>query len=333
MRITRRSILKVAGAVPLVAIARPSMAQPIVLKWGDSRPPSHPGNVFAAEAAKAIVEESGGRIEIQHYPASQLGGDPDMLSQLRSGALELYTTTAPFLMSLSPSIGISGVGFALPDYETVWRAMDGDLGATMRGAAEAVGIHVFETVWDNGYRQISSNRPILAPADLSGFKMRVAGVPLFFSMFESLGAAPVTLNFGEVYVALQTGLVDGQENPLVLFHSAKFNEVQKHVSMSNHVWDGLIVTANRQRFSGLDRADRELISKHINAAGLRQREKVKQSNIELEKIISDGGVQVHQVDSTKFVEALKSTKYYSTWKETMGSSAWTALEKYAGKLT
>lgn len=332
--VSRRKVLATGASIPLVAIiGRAANAAPITMKWGDSRPPDHPGNRWAAEAAKAIREESKGRIDIQHYPSSQLGGDTDMLSQVRSGALELYTTTAPFMMSLAPAVGVSGVGFAFPTYDQVWAALDGDVGAAIKTTLAKLGIHMFDKCWDNGYRQISSSkREILGPDDLVGFKLRVAVVPIYFSMFKYMRAAPVTLNFGEVYAALQTGLVDGQENPLSLIYAGNFHEVQKTISMTNHVWDGLIITGNLRFWNSLEEADRKLIAHHIDAAGLKQREDIKSLNDKLRAQLSEKGIKFNDVDPKAFQAALKKTEYYTEWKGKIGEQAWTALERYAGKL-
>jgi TRAP-type C4-dicarboxylate transport system substrate-binding protein len=135
---------------------------------------------------------------------------------------------------------INGVGFAFPDYPAVWLAMDGELGVHIRAAIAKLNLQPFGRVWDNGFRQItSSSRPINRPRDLDGFKIRVPVSPLYTSLFRSLGAAPAGLNLSEVYSALQTRIVDGQENPLAVFETAKLYEVQKYCAMTNHVWDGL----------------------------------------------------------------------------------------------
>src|SRR5436189_6066561 len=143
------------------------------------------------------------------------------------------------LPTLVPAASINGIGFAFPDYDTVWKAMDGGLGAHVRGEIGKAGLVVMDKIWDNGFRQTtSSTRPINAPDDLKGFKIRVPVSPLWTSLFQSLGAAPAGINFSEVYTALQTHIVDGQENPLTLISLAKLFEVQKYASMTNHMWDG-----------------------------------------------------------------------------------------------
>lgn len=333
MGMTRRSFVGAALATPFVGAARVAHAAEIELKWGSSTPPDHPVNVHAAQACKRILDESNGRVRIQLFPGGQLGGDPDMLSQLRSGGLDLYSGTPPLLTSLVPAAGLSGVGFAFKDYDTVWAAMDGDVGRVMRASAAPLNIHVFERLWDNGFRQISTSaRPIASPADLQGFKIRVAVVPLFFSMFQHLGAAPVTLNFSEVYTALQTRLVEGQENPLGLMYLAKFYEVQKFVSLTNHVWDGFVISANRRTFLDLPADVQQLVSRHINEAGLRQRDDIRKLNAEQRTKMESLGIKFNETDPKPFRDKLRQSGYYAEWKKKFGNEAFAALEKYTGAL-
>ena len=143
------------------------------------------------------------------------------------------------LATLVPAASINGIGFAFPDYDTVWKAMDGDLGAYIRGEITKANLVVMDKIWDNGFRQTtSSTKPINGPDDLKGFKIRVPVSPLWTSMFKAFDAAPASINFSEVYSALQTKIVEGQENPLAIISTAKLYEVQKFCSLTNHMWDG-----------------------------------------------------------------------------------------------
>src|SRR5262249_40513705 len=149
------------------------------------------------------------------------------------------------LSTLIPSTSLTGVGFAFTSYDKVWAAMDGEVGNFIRRNIEKVNLVPFDAVWDNGFRQItSSTHPIQSPEDLKNFKIRVPVVPLWVSMFTAFGAAAVSIPLNEAYSALQTKIADGQENPLALIESAKFYEVQKYCSLTNHAWDGFWLLAN-----------------------------------------------------------------------------------------
>jgi tripartite ATP-independent transporter DctP family solute receptor len=334
MAITRRALVGASTAVPLVAVLRhPLNAAEMNIRWGSSRAVGLPEATRSLEVCEAVRKETNGRVEIKYFPASQLGGDTDMLSQTRSGGLELYTTTAPFVMNLVPVAGISGIAFAWPNYETIWEANDGPLGQLIRTAVGRSGIHVFERFWDQGYRHISSStRQIKSPEDLRGFKIRVPVIPLFFSAFKSLGASPTSINLAEAYSALQTGIVDGQENSLTLIYGSRFHEVQKYIALTGHVWDGLIVTASGRFWSGLPADIREIITRQMNEAGMRQREDTRKLNDGLQAELEKAGITFNRVDPKPFQAILQSSGYYAEWKGKFGPDAWAVLEKYSGPL-
>ena len=151
------------------------------------------------------------------FPNNQLGSDTDMLSQLRSGAIEFFTLSGLILSTLVPVASINGVGFVLKNYDKVWPAMDGELGAYIRAQIEKAGLHrdgeaVRQRLSPDHLVDASRSR---APDDLKGFKIRVPPSPLWTSMFKAFDAAPMSINFSEVYSALQTKVAEGQENPLV----------------------------------------------------------------------------------------------------------------------
>ena len=192
--ISRRNVLRGAAAAATLAIPlRPGLAQKaeFTYKYANNLPLTHPMNVRAQEMAEAIRAETQGRVDIQIFPSNQLGSDTDMLSQLRAGGIELFTLSGLILSTLVPAASISGIGFAFNDYAGVWKAMDGELGAYIRGQIGKANIVAMDKIWDNGFRQITSSaKPITTPADLKGFKIRVPVSPLWTSMFKALEAAP-----------------------------------------------------------------------------------------------------------------------------------------------
>ena len=209
-RSRRQLIRATASAGALASIGAPLFAQgtPLVFKWANNIPTTHPSNIRVREAAEAVKKDSGGRVEIQIFPNNQLGGDTDMLSQVRSGAIDIFPLSGLILQTLVPLAGINGLAFAFKDYDTVWKAMDGDLGAFIREAIAKVNLHSFDRILDNGFRNITtSTKPINNADDLKGFKIRVPVSPLWTSMFKAFGSAPTGINFSEVYSALQTKVV------------------------------------------------------------------------------------------------------------------------------
>ena len=338
MTITRRNLVLGAGAASMSALpigsAFSQTKAEFTLKYGNNLPAAHPMNVRAAEMAVKINTESKGRIAFEVYPNNQLGNDTDMLSQVRSGALDYMSLSPLILGTLVPAAQISGVGFAFKDYNQVWAAMDGELGAHVRKQiAASSSLFAFEKIWDNGYRQItSSTKPITQPEDLKGMKIRIPPSPFWVSMFKAFEASPATINFAEVYSSLQTKVVDGQENPLAIIATAKLNEVQKYCALTNHMWDGYWVLGNKKSFERIPAELREIISRNVNAAGLKQRDDVRQLNDSLQADLKTKGMVFNTTHPEAFRAKLRSANFYVEWHKKFGDEAWAILEKYTGEL-
>ncbi|MDP2257324.1 MAG: TRAP transporter substrate-binding protein [Polaromonas sp.] len=334
MNITRRYLL--AGASALAVPFGSAFAQKaeFTVKYGNNLPVTHPMNIRAAEMAAKIKEESKGRLDFQVYPNNQLGNDTDMLSQVRSGALDFFTLSPLILGTLVPAAQISGVGFAFKDYTQVWAAMDGDLGAHVRKQiAGSSSLFAFEKIWDNGYRQMTSSiRAINTPEDLKGMKIRIPPSPFWVSMFKAFEAAPATINFAEVYSSLQTKVVDAQENPLAIIATAKLNEVQKYCSMTNHMWDGFWFLGNKKSFERLPADLQAIVTRNVNAAGLNQRADVKTLNDNLQADLKGKGMIFNNAEAEPFRAKLRASGFYADWHKKFGDEAWAVLEKYTGKL-
>ncbi len=338
MQLTRRHFLATSAlagtaALPGVSLAQAGKPAEFKLKLGNDLPVTHSVNLRLKEAIAAIAAETQGRVAIELFPNNQLGSDSDMMSQIRSGALELATFPGTVMSTLIPVTAITGVGFAFSGYDKVWAAMDGAVGNHIRAAIEKVGLVPFSTVWDNGFRQITtSTKPIKTPEDLKGFKIRVPVVPLWVAMFKTLGAAPVSLPLSEAYQALQTKVADGQENPLALIESAKFFEVQKYCSLTNHSWDGFWFVAGGKVWKSVPADLQQLIAKHINAAAKKQRDDIARANTDLQKQLEAKGLVFNAVDNAPFQKALAAGGFYAQAKEKFGAEAWGLLQQYAGQV-
>ncbi|WP_102225281.1 TRAP transporter substrate-binding protein [Acidimangrovimonas sediminis] len=334
---TRRAFVTTAlsgAAVLAMPGIRRAEAATFNYKFANNLSLTHPLNIRAKEAAEAIAKETNGDMKIQIFPSSQLGGDTETLSQLRAGAVEFFTLSGLILSTLVPVAAINGVGFAFPDYGTVWKTMDGDLGAYVRGEISKYGIHPMEKIWDNGFRETTSRaKPITSPKDLEGFKIRVPVSPLWTSMYEAFGAAPTSINFSEVYTSLQTGVVEGQENPLAIIQTAKLYEVQKYCSMTNHMWDGFWFLANQKKWDALPKDIQSVVSKHINAAGLKERDDVAKLNGSLADKLKTEGMTLNSPDAGPFRDKLRSAGFYDEWKKKFGEKPWGLLEQAVGKLS
>ncbi len=333
--ISRRTLALGAAALPLVSIrSRPAHAAEFTYKFANNTPVTHPMNIRAKEAADRIHEATGGRMELQVFPNNQLGSDTDTLSQLRSGAVEFFTLSGLILSTLVPPASINGVGFAFKNYDQVWSAMDGKLGAYVRAEIEKRGLHPMDKIWDNGFRQTTtSTRPIKSPDDFKGVKLRVPVSPLWTSMFAALGASPTSINFSEVYSALQTHIVDGQENPLNLIDTAKLYEVQKYCSLTNHMWDGFWFLANRRAWERLPRDIQEIVAREIDKAAVAERADLATASTAVKAALEGKGLAFNDVDTAQFQDKLRQAGFYKEWRGKYGEDAWHVLEESVGQIS
>lgn len=334
---TRRRLLTASGLTVLASTAVPRIARAQGAQWtykyANNLPEAHPMNMRAREMAAAIKQETNGRFDLQIFPNSQLGSDTDTLSQIRSGGVEFFTLSGLILSTLVPAASINGMGFAFPDYDTVWKAMDGDLGTYIRAQIAKANLIAMDKIWDNGFRQTTtSTKPVQTPDDFRGMKLRVPVSPLWTSMFKALDASPASINFNEVYSALQTKIVDGQENPLAIISTAKLYEVQKYCSLTNHMWDGFWFLANRRAWESLPDDVRGIVAKHINAAGLKEREDVAKLNATLQQDLAAKGLVFNRPNPAPFRDKLRAAGFYTEWKGKYGDEAWALLERSVGKL-
>src|SRR3954466_8617296 len=335
VQITRRGLLAAGAAVPLCGIlTRPASAAEFNYKLATGQDPTHPVNVRAQEAIDRIREATGGKLEIKLFPANQLGSDTDLLTQVRNGSVEFFNQSSSILATFAPVAGIVNTGFAFENYDAVWKAMDGELGTYIRAQIAKTPILTVSKIWDNGFRHItSSTREIKTPDDLKNFKIRVPPAPILTSLFKALDAGPAPINFNEVYSALQTKVVDGQENPLPIIATTRLYEVQKTCSLTGHVWDGYWILGNKRAFERLPQEVREIVTREFDRSAMDERADIAKLSESLRNDLGAKGLQFIDVDRAAFRQALGKTTFYGEWKSKFGNEAWTALEKVSGKLS
>jgi TRAP-type transport system periplasmic protein len=323
-----------AAAFATIGIITPARAADFDLKFGHDLPVDHPINVRSVQAFARIRAATKGRVQIKSFPTSQLGSDPSMISQLRSGAVEMLAMPGAFLNAIAPLASIENLAYAYPNRETVFRAMDGDLGRIIREDIQAKGgMVVLDRIWENGFRDVTtSTKPIRNVGDLAGLKIRVSPGKIRVDTFQSLGASPTPIALSELYTSLQTHVIDAQENPLLLISQQKFYEVQKYVSMSDHIWSGYWTLFNADVWNKLGKEIQGVVSREMAAATVAARN----DNVLLNRSVRDQltrrGMAFNDVDKESFKKKLIESKYYERWKAEFGPVAWAALEKYANKL-
>src|SRR5277367_6066215 len=304
MKMTRRGLLGAASAAwATTTFSKPaSAAAEFDLKLGVNTPDTHPLTLRLIEAAREIGKQTSGRVNGTVFPNGQLGGDPEMLSQVRAGGIELFAAPSLTLSILVPLSGLPSIGFAFQSYDQVWAAMDGGVGDVVRDAIGKAAIVPMKKMWDNGFRQItsSSSRQLNSVDDLKGFKIRVPVTALLTSLFSGLGALPSSISYSELYSALQTHIVEGQENPLAQVSTGKLYEVQKYCALSNHCWSGYWIVANRRALSGLPADLLETVNRSFDAFAIEERADLQELDRTLQADLTAKGMIFNKPNAVQF---------------------------------
>lgn len=333
-RLSRRALLGAAASLPLLspAIVRAALPE-FSYKFATGQDPTHPLNIRLKEAFDRIRDKTNGQVEIRLFPANQLGTETDVLSQVRNGSIELLILSASILATFVPVSGIANTAYAFSNYADVWKAMDGTLGKYIQAQIEKAGLVPNGRIWDNGFRQVtSSTRDIKAPEDMIGFKIRVPPAPMLTSFFSAIGAAPTPMNFAEVYTALQTKVIEGQENGLSLIATTRLYEVQKYCALTGHSWDGYWPLANRKAWDRLTPTIREIVTAELDRSADDERKDLEARDKAMRADLTAKGMIFRDVDVGKFRDVLVKTTYYKDWKGKYGDEAWGQLEVVTGKL-
>jgi C4-dicarboxylate-binding protein DctP len=262
-----RKLILAAASVAALALAGPALAaDPIVIKFSHVVATNTPKGL-ASEKFKELAEKyTGGKVKVEVYPNSQLYKDKEELEALQLGAVQML---APSNSKFGP-IGVKefevfDLPYILPDLATLRKVTDGPLGAKLLKLLEPKGMTGL-AYWDNGFKQMSANKKLVTPADYKGVKFRIQSSKVLEAQFRSLGSIPQVMAFSEVYQALQTGVVDGQENTWSNMYTQKMHEVQKYITETNHGYIGYVVVVNKKFWDGLPADVREGCEKAMKEA-------------------------------------------------------------------
>lgn len=268
---------------------------------------------------------SDGEIDVQIFPSSQMGPDREMIEGVQTGVLEMAVPPSSFFAGWDPAFAVIELPYMYASKEIALKTFASEAGDEMLKRLENQGLVGLGWL-ENGLRHVTNNvRPIMAPADLEGVKLRTMKVPAHVDTFTTLGANPTPMNFGEVYSALQQGVIDGQENPIALIDSQRFYEVQKHVSLTGHVFTVYIPVISQDFFSTLSEEHQALVKDSMTAAAAYQQELVNGEEAGQLQKIRDAGVNVVELNSEQrsvFAEQTESVR--SGYRDTIGADAFDA---------
>lgn len=269
-------------------------SDPVVIKFSHVVAPDTPKG-RAADFFKKLAEERGkGQVKVEVYPNSQLYKDREEMEALQIGAVQML---APSLAKFGPlgvrSFELFDLPYIFPNKESLYRVMDGDIGKQLFNLLDAKGITGL-AYWDNGFKQMSANKPLRSLNDFKGLKMRIQSSKVLEAQMKALGANPQVMAFSEVYSALQQGVVDGTENPMSNLYTQKMHEVQKHLTLSDHGYLGYAVIVNKKFWDGLPADLRNMLNKAMEEATVFERKIAQEENDQaLAKVRAAGTTQVH----------------------------------------
>jgi tripartite ATP-independent transporter DctP family solute receptor len=265
---SRRTSLAALLAAAFCAVA-PAQAQDIqerTIRFGHLNNPDHPMSMGARKFAELVAAKSGGKMQVKEFPASQLGNEMQQQSALQGGVQEMTAPAPTSLAGIVKEFGLLDFPFIVSNFKQADALVDGPVGKALLAKLPEKGL-VGLTFFDLGFRNVTnSKRPIAKPEDLDGIKLRVIPNPVFLETFKTFKANPVPMPFAELYPALESKAVDGQENPFSVILSNKFYEVQKYLSATNHVYAANIILVGKRFWDRLSAAEQKILQDSANEA-------------------------------------------------------------------
>jgi len=337
VKLTRARVLcggAAAGAFASIGVLRwPGEAAQFSYKLANDQMPAHPMTSESVAAAKRILEASGGQLDIRLFPNSALGGDPQMLAQVRSGAIELLQTGNNILGAVIPASALLNIPFAFHSAVEFESAANGPLGAYIGAAADALGLRQFPNAFYGGTFQLQNSvRPIASPADLKGMKIRVPPGPLDVATFKAFGASPAVISLGEVYTSLMTHLVDGIEVPLPTLQNFKLYEQVKYCALTSHTGLAYFMLANGDAWARLPKKLQELVEHEFSSAATTASAMFATQERTIETTLRGEGMSFTRPAAEPFRSIVRNAGLYAQWRTQFDPKGWDALEATTGKL-
>ncbi len=301
--IIMKMVKKVLAATTAIGLATAASGAEMTMKFGHV---GAPGSLFEASVdnfAECVNSSMGDAVEVQTFGSSQLGNDKEMLQKLKLGQID-FSLPSSIMSSVDDSFGIFEMPYIITSRDHMRRVQD-EMMDEFQAAANDNGYHIVGLA-ENGFRHITNNvRPINVPADLEGIKLRTPNGVWRLRMFQEYGANPTPMAFSDVFTALQTGVIDGQENPYAQIASAKFQEVQKYLSVTGHVYTPAYILMSKKKYDGLSDEVKAGLTDCANQTQDFTYEKAAELEESLLQEIKDAGVEVNEADKAAFIEASK----------------------------
>lgn len=300
MKISRR-LLSCGAAAALACLATSAFAAKFNLKLGHAVNTTDGQHAAAVKMAELVKQRTNGDVEITIYPANQLGNDAAMINGVRGGTIDIVSSGASNYNGIVANTAAMELPFVFRSAQHAYTVLDGPVGSGVLGELTPHGLKGL-AYWENGWRAFTNNkRPIRTPEDVKGLKIRSTGNPYHIQAFKLLGMNPSPMAIAELYTALETGTFDAQEHPINVTWSSKFYEVQKHLTVSNHVYSPLILVMNKAKFDSLPANYQAIVVEAAREAAKYQRELNAQNAGKVVAELKKSGMQVVEtVDMAPF---------------------------------
>jgi tripartite ATP-independent transporter DctP family solute receptor len=309
-----KSMKLVTIALATALIGGPALAQEMELKFGHVGKPGSLFEISVNEFAARANEKLAGKATVVAFGSSQLGKDKELLQKLKLGTLT-FSLPSTVMSTVADEFGLFEMPYLVKSRAHMARIEDQILWEQIAPAAEAKGYKIL-AVWENGFRHITNNvRPINLPADLDGIKLRTPKGIWRVKMFQTYGANPTPMSFSEVFTALKTGVIDGQENPFAQIYSGKFQEVQKYLSLTGHVYTPAYVLVGKDHWESLPADVREILEETAKENQAFVYEQAAALETDLLQKLKDGGIAVNEADKDAFIAA--STGIYDEFSSSV----------------
>ncbi|HXF79548.1 MAG TPA: DctP family TRAP transporter solute-binding subunit [Usitatibacter sp.] len=300
----RRSFLKTgAGAAAGLTIAAPHVARaqaPLTLRWANFAPEDHPANVASRQFAANVEKRTNGAINVKIFPNNVLGGPPEQAQQIKLGTIDMGLPTQGQLDKYEVAFGAVMLPFIWDSPAHCFRTMDGPVMQWLAPLAQKQGFVLLHN-WDYGFRNLTNSvRPVNAPDDMKGLKIRTPPELQIQASMEACGALVQAIAFPELYLALSQKVVDGEENPVAVIYYSKFYEVQKHLALTRHIYNNMIHTIGVNSWKKLSPQQQEIFREESASAGNLMRKLIGDAEADQVKKLEAGGMQVTRPDLAPF---------------------------------
>ncbi|AUX80676.1 MULTISPECIES: TRAP transporter substrate-binding protein [Sinorhizobium] len=307
----RKTLMALMTGLMLASVAPLSASAEIneqTIRFASAGAEGSPLVIGQRKFAEIVKEKSGGKIDVKVFPAGMLGGDLQSVTALQGGLLQMSVMNAGLMASLAPDFAILDLPFLFESTKEADAVMDGEVGKTFAKELDDKNLVVL-AYWELGFRNLTnSRRPVEKVDDIEGLKIRVVQSPIYLEMFQALGANAVPMPFPEVYTALETGTVDGQENPAPSILTAKLNEVQKYITLTRHTYNPMVLLFSKPLWEKLDQEEKDLLQAAATEAAAFQRQLSRNADQKAVDALAASGMTVTKLPPQEIARFREKTK-------------------------